>query len=151
MRRFFVRHRLLLAMLATSTLIGAVCAKLNTSGNLEVAAATTHVLIDDPDASIVDRSALPQDLSTLQNRAELYGRLMTTTPVLEAIGKRAGLPPDQISGVADITANAADSIHAGRQRGAREPDPGLPSSATGSSCNRTRPRRSSRSTPRRRR
>src|ERR1035438_6450895 len=38
---FFVRHRLLLAALVTSTLVGAVCAKLNTSGNLEVAGATT--------------------------------------------------------------------------------------------------------------
>ncbi len=106
MNRLLLRHRLILALLAASTLVGAVCAKLNTSGNLEEAAATTHVLIDDPNASIVDRSALSQDLSTLQDRAELYGRLMTTTPVLEAISKRAGVPPDQISGVADITANA---------------------------------------------
>lgn len=128
MLRLFVRHRLLLTLLVTSTLIGAVCAKLNVSGNLEVAAATTHALIDDPDASIVDRSALPQDLGTLQNRAELYGRLMTTTPVLEAIGERAGLPPDQISGVSDITAGVpvqitqAGSEERGDQiRGSRAP------------------------------
>ena len=75
----------LLAMLVTSALIGAVCAKLNTSGNLEVGLATTHVMIDYPDASIIDRQALPQDLATLQKRAELYGRLTTTTPVLAAI------------------------------------------------------------------
>ncbi len=92
-------------MLVTSTLIAAVCAKLNTAGNLTVAAATTHVMVDDPDVSIVDRRALPQDVATLQKRAELYGRLMVTTPVLEAIGKRAGLPPDQIAGVDRTTAD----------------------------------------------
>jgi hypothetical protein len=138
--RFFVRHRLLLAMLVTSTLIGALCAKLNTSGNLEVAAATTHVLIDYPNASIVDRVTLPQDLSSLQNRAELYARLMTSTPVLTAIGRRAGLPPDQISGVADITApgpiqflEAGSEEHANQIRASRAPyrlelqaDPGQP-------------------------
>ena len=79
MLRFLIRHRLMLALLVMSTLIGAVCAKLNTSGNLTVAAATTHVLIDDPDASIVDRTAVPGDVATLQKRAVLYGRLMTTT------------------------------------------------------------------------
>ena len=99
------RHRLLLAMLAVSTLVAGVCAKLNTSGDLVVGGAAAHVMIDYPDASIVDRSALPQDLRTLQNRAELYGRLMTTTPVLRAIAERAGVPANQLSGVADITAD----------------------------------------------
>jgi hypothetical protein len=98
-------HRLLLAVLVTSTLIGAVCAKFNTSGNLTVAAASTHFLVDDPGASIVNRRALAQDVSTLQKRAEVYARLMTTTPVLDAIGKRAGIQGDQISGVARTTAN----------------------------------------------
>jgi hypothetical protein len=101
----FASRRSLLAVLVTSTLIAAVCAKLNTTGNLTVAAAATHVMIDDPDMSIVDRRALPQDVATLQKRAELYGRMMVTTPVLEAIGKRAGLPPDQIAGVGRTTAD----------------------------------------------
>lgn len=105
MVRFMKRRRLLLALLAISTVVAAIAAKVNTSGNLVVAGATSHVLVDDPDLSIVDRSALPQDLSTLQTRAELYGRLMTTTPVLNAIAKRAGIPANQISGVADTTAN----------------------------------------------
>lgn len=105
MVRFVKRRRLLIALLVISTLVAAIAAKLNTSGNLVVAGATTHVLVDDPDVSIVDRTALPQDLRTLQARAELYGRLMTTPPVLDAIAKRARIPVNQISGVADITAN----------------------------------------------
>ena len=105
MLRLFARHRLLFAVLFTSTLIAGVCAKLNTSGNLQVAAAATHVIVDDPDVSIIDRRALTQDVSTLQKRAELYARLMVSRPVLDAIGRRAGLPSDQISGVARTTAD----------------------------------------------
>jgi hypothetical protein len=100
-----IARRWLFSMLITSALIGAVCAKLNTSGNFEVGLATAHVMIDYPDASIVDRLALPQDLATLQKRAELYARLATTTPVLATIGKRAGLPGAQISGISDLTAD----------------------------------------------
>ena len=110
MLRFLKRRRLLLTLLAISTVVAAIAAKLNTSGNLVVAGATGHVLVDAPDLSIVDRSALPQDLSTLQARAELYGRLMTTTPVLDAIAKRAGIPANQISGIADIDSRRADSV-----------------------------------------
>jgi hypothetical protein len=105
MPRLFLRHRLLLAVLVTSTLIAAVCAKYNTRGNLTVGAASTHILVDDPDKSILDRRALPQDVLTLQKRAELYGSMMVTTPVLDAIGKRAGIPGDQISGVTRTTAD----------------------------------------------
>jgi hypothetical protein len=102
---FSARTRLLLVVLAVSTLVGAACAKLNTRGDLSVAAAATHVAIDDPDASIVDRRALAQDLATLQKRAELYAHLVVTPPVLDAIARRAGLPANQISGVARTTAD----------------------------------------------
>ncbi len=109
MRRFLVNHRWLLGVLLASTMFAAVCAKLNTSGNLVVAGATSEVMIDYPDASVVDRSAIgtvQDDLQLLQQHAALYGDLMTTTPVLDAIGKRMGVPGDQISGIADITAPA---------------------------------------------
>jgi hypothetical protein len=105
-----IRHRLLLAALVVSTVVGAACAKLNTGGNLTVGAATTQVLVDAPDASILKRRALPQDISTLQARAVLYGSLLTTTPVLEAVGKRAAVPPDQIFGVARTTADVTIAL-----------------------------------------
>lgn len=110
MLRFFLRNRLVIAVLVASALVAAVCAKVNTRGNLTVAAATTRMLVDYPDASIVDRTALSQDVSTLQKRAELYGRLMTTKPVLDAIARRAGLPGDQISGIARITADVPNQL-----------------------------------------
>ena len=118
--RSVTRHWLL-AMLVTSTLIAGACAKLNTSGDLVVATATTHLMVDDPDASIVDRAALLQNVSTLQKRAELYGRLMTTPPVLAAIGKRAGVPPTEISGVADVPADVPiQFVQAGSEQHAYE-------------------------------
>lgn len=109
-RRFLVNHRWLLAMLLASTAFAAVCTKLNTSGNQVVAGATSQVMIDYPDASVVDRSAIgtmQDDLSLLQQHAALYASLMTTSPVLDAIGKRMGVPGSQISGIADVTARAS--------------------------------------------
>jgi hypothetical protein len=99
------RKRLLALVLAISTFVGLVAAKLNTSSGLQVAVATTHVVVDYPEPSIVQRRALEQHLGGLQKRAEMFGRLMVTEPVLEHVGRRAGLPPDQITGVARITAN----------------------------------------------
>src|SRR3954471_17713558 len=105
MLRLFLRHRTLLAVLVISTLVAGACTKYNTRGNLLVGAAATDVMIDDPDASIVYRPALPQDVSSLQKRAEIYGRLMVTAPVLDAIARRAGVPHDQLSGIARTTAD----------------------------------------------
>jgi hypothetical protein len=109
MRRFVVNHRWLLSILLASMAFAAVCAKLNTSGNLVVAGATSQVMIDYPDASVVDRTAdgtVRDDLLLLRQHAALYGSLMTTPPVLDAIGRRMGVPGDQISGVADNTTPA---------------------------------------------
>ena len=105
MLRLSKRHRVLLFVLVTSTLLGALAAKANTSGNLQVAAATTHVMVDLPDVPLVERHALTQDVTALQKRAELYARLMTSPPVIETIARRAGLPPDDISAVARTTAD----------------------------------------------
>jgi hypothetical protein len=110
MLRYFVRRRSMLAVLIASALIAAVCAKVNSSGNLVVGGATAHVLVDDPGPSIVDRIALPQDVSTLQKHAELYGRLMTTPPVIADIAKHVGVPASQISGLSRVTAGVPHSL-----------------------------------------
>ena len=110
MVRLFKRPRLLWALLLTSALIGVVCAKLNTSGNLTVAAAETHVFVDDPGVSIVDRRAVTDDVANLQKRAVLYGRVMTSPAVLAAIAKRAGVPAEQISGIARVTEGEPHSL-----------------------------------------
>jgi hypothetical protein len=102
---WFKRHRVVLALLVVSTVIAAVCTKENVSGNLTVAAATARVAVDFPDASIISRSADPQDLQTLQKHAVLYGRLMTTPPVLADIARRAQVPVAELSGTMDLTGN----------------------------------------------
>ncbi|MGA9858950.1 MAG: O-antigen ligase family protein, partial [Solirubrobacteraceae bacterium] len=107
---WFLRHRLVLTLLLVSAVIGAVCAKKNISGNLLVGAATSHVAVDFPDASIINRSAGPQDLQTLQEHAVLYGRLMTTPPVLADIAHRAGVPANELSGTVDLTGNFPVSL-----------------------------------------
>jgi uncharacterized membrane protein len=107
----FLKHRrLVLVLLVASTLVAALAAKINTAGNLTVAAATTNMMVDDPNASIVDRLALWGDVTTLQKHAVLYGRLMTTTPVLAAIAKRAGLAADELSGISRITEGEPHSL-----------------------------------------
>jgi hypothetical protein len=124
MRRFLMNHRWLLGMLLASTVFAAVSAKLNTSGDLVVGGATTHVMIDYPDASLVDRGTVGsvQDvLALLQQHAVLDAALMTTPPVLDAIAKRMGVPGGQISGIADITANAPTQFtQAGSEKHASE-------------------------------
>jgi hypothetical protein len=102
---WLTRHRVVLALLVVSTVIAAACTKENVSGNLTVAAATARVAVDFPDASIIARSADPQDLQTLQKHAVLYGRLMTTPPVLADIARRAGVPVTELSGTIDLTGN----------------------------------------------
>ena len=102
---WFKRHRMVLALLVLSTVIAAVCTRENTSGNLTVAAATARVAVDFPNASIVARNAAPQDLQTLQKHAVLYGRLMTTPPVLADIARRANVPATELSSTIDLTGN----------------------------------------------
>lgn len=110
MSRLPPRTRLLALVVVVSTIVGAAAAKINTSGHIQVATATTHVMIDFPEPSIVYRRAFDQDLSTLRSRAELYGRMMVTRPVLRDIARRAGISPDEVSGIARTTGGVTVSL-----------------------------------------
>jgi hypothetical protein len=92
--------RRVIAVLAIATFVGAVGAKINTRGNLEVAGASTNVLVDTPDPSIIYRGGPLADPRDLQKRAELYGRLLVSAPVLADVAHRAGVPADQLAGAA---------------------------------------------------
>lgn len=115
-----VTHRLgrrgrLLAVVAFSALVGITCAALNSglfppkhgASGLQIAAATTHVMVDQPEPSpsIAVRRALPQHLQTLIKHAELLGRVVVSPPVLERIADRCHVPRASISGLARTTAN----------------------------------------------
>src|SRR5262249_4514872 len=83
-RPFPPRPRRRLAVLILATLVGMVAAAYNARGHLEGGVATAHVMIDFPGPSIVDRRAMPQDVSTLQKHAELYARVLTSQDALDA-------------------------------------------------------------------
>ena len=114
-----LRARPLLVALAVSLLVGFVAAGVNSgtlsllpprlhASDLSVAAAKTHVIIDEPasELSITRRAALPQDIVSLVKRAELMGQVAVTRDVLDRIAKRAGLEPGQLLGLSRLTANA---------------------------------------------
>jgi hypothetical protein len=75
------------------------------SRELEIAAASTHVLIDTPKSKIVDLRANTYDFTSLTTRADLLGNVMASAPVREFIGRRANIDPARIAAVAPVTAN----------------------------------------------
>ena len=111
------RRRLYLAVMALSALVGAVCAGFNSGlgpfppngeGNgLQIATATTHVMIDTPASSapLAFARALPQDVETSVKHAELLGRVAVSRPVLERVARYCRVSPNAISGLARTTAN----------------------------------------------
>jgi hypothetical protein len=80
----------------------------------QVGAAATHLMLDAQTSLVVDQNPRNTNFDALFNRAALYGDLIATPPVRELIGRRIGVPADQISAVARLTA--------GVQREMREPD-----------------------------
>ncbi|MEA2138091.1 MAG: hypothetical protein QOG56_1241 [Solirubrobacteraceae bacterium] len=108
---------------------------------LEIAGATSTVVVDRPRPLVADRLATDGDYQTLQKRAVLLANLVTSAPVLERIGRRAGVDPDEIAASTRVTANVqsvltdpnsekrASDIRDARRRYRIEvqPDPTLPS------------------------
>ena len=109
---------MLLSGLALSTLVGILCAALATgvlppgerSADLQDSAATAHFLIDLPSPSILERRGPLPAVETLVKHAELLGRVVASPPVIERIGRRAGIRPDQISASARTTADVPLSL-----------------------------------------
>src|SRR6476619_364524 len=74
---------------------------------LEIAAASTRVLIDSPRSELID---LRTDTYELTTRADLIGNVMASAPVREYIARRAGIDPLRIQAVSPITANVPRSL-----------------------------------------
>lgn len=73
--------------------------------DLEIAAASTTMLVDGPRSAVTDLAATTDTFASLQARTALLGNLMTTDPVKAYIGRRAGIAPSLIAADAPITAN----------------------------------------------
>jgi hypothetical protein len=77
---------------------------------LEIAAASTRVLIDSPRSEIIDLRTDTYDLTSLTSRADLIGNVMASAPVREYIARRARIDPLRIQAVSPITANVPRSL-----------------------------------------
>jgi hypothetical protein len=118
------RRRRLVAVLALSALIAAICAGINSGAigifppklklhNLQIGVATSYVDVDPPasmPALPYVQATPPLDLATFQKRADLLGRIMVSPVVLDRIAPRCGLSPDKLSGLARTTANVPISF-----------------------------------------
>jgi hypothetical protein len=94
-----------LGVVVVSALVALAFASLSVRGrDLQVSGATTRVLVDLPAPVVPDRRSTASDFGALTTRAELLGSLMSSKPVLERIGRRAGVPADQISARQVVTA-----------------------------------------------
>jgi hypothetical protein len=64
--------------------------------SLELAGASTHILVDTPKSSVTDLRQTTYNLTELSNRALLLGNLMASPPVRRYIAREAGVRADQI-------------------------------------------------------
>ena len=74
--------------------------------DLQVAAASTRVLVDLEETRITDRHARMGDFDSLARRSVLLANLMTSDPVRPYIARHADVPADQIAAVTKVTASA---------------------------------------------
>lgn len=74
-----------------------------TPRSVEIASATTQMLIDGPTSTVLDLRQGATDIEGMTNRSVLIGNLMVSEPVLQFVGRRAGVPPSSIRGQAPLT------------------------------------------------
>jgi hypothetical protein len=81
---------------------------------MQIGAAATHLLLDAHTSLVVDQNLRTTNFEALTSRATLYADLIATPTMRGLIGKRIGVPADQIAAVSRLTG--------GIQREMREPD-----------------------------
>lgn len=73
------------------------------SRSIDVATATTHVLVDTPRSTLTDLRQNFYEIRSLSQRAVILGNVMASPPVREFIGRRVGVPADTISVTGPVT------------------------------------------------
>jgi hypothetical protein len=71
--------------------------------SLEMATASTHVVVDTPTSALVDLRQDTYSLDGLTNRAVLLGNVISATRVREGIARRAGIPVERLVVQAPLT------------------------------------------------
>src|SRR5690349_20940180 len=70
---------------------------------LEMASATTHVVVDTPKSSVLDWRENTYDIEAMTNRAVLVGNVIANGAVREAIASRAHIAVDALRIAAPLT------------------------------------------------
>lgn len=125
--RELTRQRLALATCVALAAMAALSVTYNVSllppslepRSLEMASATTQMLVDGPLSTVLDLRQGAGDIEGMTNRAVLIGNVMVSEPVLAFVGRRAGLPPWAIRGQAPLTPDFPRPL----SRGGRDPKP----------------------------
>ena len=114
-------RRLKLAIVFLSASLALVAAILNVSRvslappkleprQFQVSTATARILVDEPTPAAVQPEASIEDYDALVKRAELLARIVASPAMLWRIGARAGVPSDQIAGLARTTARVPNAL-----------------------------------------
>lgn len=75
-----------------------------TPRSLDMATASTHVVVDTPRSTLLDLRQDTYELEGLTQRAVLLGNVIANGPVKESIARRAGIPVDALRVEAPLTA-----------------------------------------------
>jgi hypothetical protein len=71
--------------------------------DLEMATASTQVLVDTPSSTVLDLQQDTFSFQAMTNRTVLLGNIMASAPVIAYIGRRAGIPPEDIQAATPLT------------------------------------------------
>jgi hypothetical protein len=107
------RKRLLAALLAVSTLVGLGAAYVNGgdgASQMQIATATTHVLVDRPDPPLVERPFTPADFEGATRRAEMFSRVMASNQLETWIARAMRLPNGSVGAFARTTAQVPHAL-----------------------------------------
>jgi hypothetical protein len=84
--------------------IAAAAASMTTSHSTVYASASTEMLVDSPQSALANADV---DLSGYLTRANVFARLMTSSQAIQAIGKAAGIPGQEIEAEGPVEVNGA--------------------------------------------
>jgi hypothetical protein len=88
---------------------------------VEIASATSEVLVDTPFSSTVDLRQGSLDIEAMTRRATLLGNVVATPPVVAYVARRAGVPPDAIRAQPPLTPDFPRPVPSpGEERSARD-------------------------------
>jgi hypothetical protein len=87
-----------------------------TPRSLEMASASTHVLIDTPKSALLDRRQDTYSLEALTQRAILLGNVIANGPVRETISERTGVPAERLQIEAPLTRAAPQANVGGKSK-----------------------------------